>query len=801
MLNRYFTAKPDASVVTTDRESFQSTVETLGVQGCEYIQTFSWAKISKYFTIVASGQWLHMRNRIDEVSNMYGVHPYEIRKSDDIYHAVYLLSRGTTKWVASRTANTIWELLCSDTQYWTFFSNYETVYSEPMNQVKIEDLDRIGVYFNDAIHSIGDSINDGLINKANFVPASSIAEKFGRTEEIDEELNIIVWFGKPFAYVKSVLGNLDATLKFFNEHFDVGFKIQDVALSTYFKDGILGKSSYLVEYGTWYWVETDKWSKQVTDFTIRVHYKLIRDEETIYAISLVGKDWKKTRIIEWSNSVAEASIIEMVQWLGNYHFITPTKANLIAIHSMIAESNVPSIYVLSKYGRNVFMGTDVVIYLNGVFDINRKMFFPKSEHEQFFFLDGTDGFVVQDMRWNDAEKNLNGLIPSVQGNSVHTFKDYNDIFSKMYKDYTGTYLVMACATYLWFAMFSDENVKYNPIFCGYGQTGSGKTTFADYIRMMLGIEWEPIVFEGGTTIFAILKMLGAINKLPVMCSEFRAGSETSKEKEALFRSLYDRKPIVKGNAQQTITSYDLVASMFVEGEELPNDGAVRSRMIHKMLAKRYRNTDENYDMHQAIESNRGKIASFVNSYQILSDKEVYQECLIEGRNLINKRWREPRIVDNLCMMYAACMAYDKESKDLYLSTIEKMCEELHKDLNSNGTAMQIIKAIATYSAGRWNKLYIDDRRMTVVVPWYELVAFVKRQKLDISLQIESYKDHLVEMWFEEWTFETSCDWDFGKEENCVYWFSIHISQCPRELFTKKEIYQLYKSYEWNKKTR
>ena len=61
-----------------------------------------------------------------------------------------------------------------------------------MNQVKIEDLDRIGAYFNDAIHSIGDSINDGLINKANFVPASSIAEKFGRTEEIDEELNIIV---------------------------------------------------------------------------------------------------------------------------------------------------------------------------------------------------------------------------------------------------------------------------------------------------------------------------------------------------------------------------------------------------------------------------------------------------------------------------------------------------------------------------------------------------------------------------------------------------------------------------------
>ncbi len=800
MLNRYFTAKPDASAVATDRDQFSETVKMLGVQGCEYIQTFSWARISKYFTIVASGQWMRMRDRIDEVSNMHWVHPFEIRESDGVYHAIYLLSRGTTKWVASKLANTIGELLNADTQYWTFFSDYTMVYSEPMNTVRIEELDKISLYFNDAKHSIGDSINDWLINKANFCPAESIIQKFGREDEVDNELNLIVWYGKPFAYVKSILGNLDATLKFFNEHFDVGFKIQDVALSTYFRDGIASKSSYMVEYGSGYGIETEKWMKQVTDFTIRVHYKLIRDDETIYAISLVGKDWKKTRIIEWSNSVAEASIIEMVQWLGNYHFITPTKANLIAIHSMIAESNVPSIYVLAKYGRNVFMGTDVIIYLNGVFDINRKMFFPKSEHDQFFFLDGTDGFVIQDIRGNDGEKNLNGLIPSVWWTSVHTFEEYNNIFSPMYKDYTGTYLVMACCTYLWFAIFSDDNVKYNPIFCWYGQTGSGKTTFADYIRMMLGIDWEPIVFEWGTTIFAILKMLGAINKLPVMCSEFRAGSDTAKEKEALFRSLYDRKPIVKGNAQQTITSYDLVASMFVEGEELPNDGAVRSRMIHKMLAKRFRNTDEDYDMHQVVSINKPKIASFVNSYQILSSKEVYQECLVEGRDLIGRRGREPRIIDNLSMMYAACMAFDKGSRDLYLATIEKICEELHKDLNNNGTAMQIIKAIATFSSGRWNKIYIDDRKMTIVVPWYDVVSFCKRQKVELSLQIDSYKDHLVEMWFDEWIFETSCKWDFDVEENCVYWFSIHISKCPKELFTKKEVYQLYKDYERNKKT-
>jgi hypothetical protein len=51
---------------------------------------------------------------------------------------------------------------------------------------------------------------------------------------------------------------------------------------------------------------------------------------------------------------------------------------------------VPTIYSIPQFGRNVFMGNDVIVYMNGVFDISRKLFFPKSEDVNFYFLDGTD---------------------------------------------------------------------------------------------------------------------------------------------------------------------------------------------------------------------------------------------------------------------------------------------------------------------------------------------------------------------------------------------------------------------------
>ena len=217
-------------------------------------------------------------------------------------------------------------------------------------------------------------------------------------------------------------------------------------------------------------------------------------------------------------------------------------------------------------------------------------------------------------------------------------------------------------------------------------------------------------------------------------------------------------------------------------------------MIHKRLAKRFQNLSSGIDIHQIIANGKQKIDAFMHSYQMIADKDTYDECLIDGRTIFGGKGKEPRVLDNICMMYASCMAFDKKEKDYYIETLKKISLELHQDVADNGTGMQIIKAMWMYASGRWSKVYIDQRKKTVIVPWYDLVNYVKRQKIELSLNIESYRDHLVEMWFEEWIYEVEVIDEFGiPEEICVDWFSIHISKCPQELFTKKEVFRLYKS--------
>ncbi len=83
----------------------------------------------------------------------------------------------------------------------------------------------------------------------------------------------------------------------------------------------------------------------------------------------------------------------------------------------------------------------------------------------------------------------------------------------------------------------------------------------------------------------------------------------------------------------------------------------------------------------------------MHSYQISSDKDIYDESLIEGRTIFGGKGKEPRVLDNICMMYASCMAFDKSKKDYYIETLKIISLELNQDVSDNGTGMQIIKAM------------------------------------------------------------------------------------------------------------
>lgn len=101
------------------------------------------------------------------------------------------------------------------------------------------------------------------------------------------------------------------------------------------------------------------------------------------------------------------------------------------------------------------------------------------------------------------------------------------------------------------------------------------------------------------------------------------------------------------------------------------------------------------------------------------------------------------------MMYASCMAFDPYKRDYFISVLEKISTELHADLSDNGTGMQILKAISMYLSTRWSNLYINKTTNTVIIPWVDVVSYIQRHKIELTLKIESYEDHLVEMGFED----------------------------------------------------
>lgn len=82
-----------------------------------------------------------------------------------------------------------------------------------------------------------------------------------------------------------------------------------------------------------------------------------------------------------------------------------------------------------------------------------------------------------------------------------------------------------------------------------------------------------------------------------------------------------------------------------------------------------------------------------------------------------------------------------------------------------------------------------------IFSWSDAVAYFESYKVALTLWIDAYRDHLINLWFEEWFFECEEIDQFGnKDDVMVDWFAIHMSKCPKEFMTKKEIFHYYKEY-------
>jgi hypothetical protein len=129
-----------------------------------------------------------------------------------------------------------------------------------------------------------------------------------------------------------------------------------------------------------------------------------------------------------------------------------------------------------------------------------------------------------------------------------------------------------------------------------GGFGSGKTDTALKLSMIWGSSGDPtklIDLGKGTTMNALARELQAASSVPLVCDEYRRGSDNEVGINAVLRTSTQRTSSGKATHQDTTSTRFVTprTSPIVCGENSPSDSATASRFIHVIFSKSRREKD------------------------------------------------------------------------------------------------------------------------------------------------------------------------------------------------------------------
>ncbi len=133
----------------------------------------------------------------------------------------------------------------------------------------------------------------------------------------------------------------------------------------------------------------------------------------------------------------------------------------------------------------------------------------------------------------------------------------------------------------------SAGIKYPHLYL-IGEAGSGKsTTMERVVQPLFGIGRS--IAAPQVTAFTLMKESASSNLFPQTLDEYKP-SKIDKGRLATlsshFRDSYDGHAGVRGKADQTQVSYELLAPLIIAGEESPDEAAVRERGMELMFSKK-----------------------------------------------------------------------------------------------------------------------------------------------------------------------------------------------------------------------
>lgn len=214
-------------------------------------------------------------------------------------------------------------------------------------------------------------------------------------------------------------------------------------------------------------------------------------------------------------------------------------------------------------------------------------------HEKRLVFVATEGAVEA------GEVQVPDLVQLEKYKSIDTEILKSDLLKKEQLQKLGEWLISynepakTVSVLAWMAgCFIKEHLRHNnvkfPHLMLIGEAGSGKSNTLE--RVILPVfSRTKVIAAGQTTAFTLMKDSASSNLIPQALDEFKPSKLDKYKLDALynhFRNSYDGHEGIRGRADQTTVSYELLAPLVVAGEESADEAAVRERSIELLFSKK-----------------------------------------------------------------------------------------------------------------------------------------------------------------------------------------------------------------------
>lgn len=223
--------------------------------------------------------------------------------------------------------------------------------------------------------------------------------------------------------------------------------------------------------------------------------------------------------------------------------------------------------------------------------LNNKVLIEDNKKWREIAYEGQTSIIVQNkIYWIDTTK----VSPSLKLHTLPRQQEdltLQELIEKWESVYNCKTILRATLGYFIACMYMPEAMKAAerrnfPIMALFGTTAQGKTSLTDLLYKFWGVNSSSSPYTQ-TSPFVETKQVCAVGCFPIWRDEYRNIGHAP-AKENILRSLYDRTQIEKGTAGQELLNYTPKTTLFLTGEDVMNDPAVRRRFVVFQLSESYK---------------------------------------------------------------------------------------------------------------------------------------------------------------------------------------------------------------------